>query len=128
MQEKAIPEWRIVKEEILRSFYAAGDSLSYYQRGVEKGRHGLAYFLDFKRNVMATFFKTRMKIAKIKEKDRDGKRYREILKLDGHITDNSNGLTDKDWIRIFFLLGEFIEWIGISKIEIKEYDEDESMA
>lgn len=123
VMEKAIPEWKIVKEEILKSYYNAVDQFADYNRGRERGHNNLTSMLNTKKHIMETYLKLRMKIMK----EKVPKNYKYMLVLDKHFN-GENKLSDKTWIKCLFLLGEFIEWLGISKVEKFEFEEDEAMA
>lgn len=125
-EERAIPEWKIVKEEILKSYYNAGDKLAEWQRSRERGGSSPANFADFKKYVIEIYLKVRMKIKNRKYRKDDRKKYMTLMELDECF--NGKSVNDGRWVEYFFLLGEFIELIGITKIELKEYDEDEAMA
>lgn len=120
-EEKAVPEWWIVKREILWSCYEATKCLAMYKRGRERGSLDIVSLIDFKKYVTELYLKLRTKI------DKNDKTYGSLHKLDRYIM-YGDKVQVPEWIKYFFLLQDFLEdRLGITKIERKRLPPDRAI-
>lgn len=112
-EERALPEWFIVKREILLSYYQAAECLSKYIRNRERNMEDMTALIEFKRFVCELYLKVRTKI----KGNKANKKYRQ---LDTYLHSGANQKIPLDmWVEWYYNLQDVVERLGITKIERK---------
>lgn len=113
-EEKAFADWFIVKREILWSYYEAAKALAMIIRSRERGAMNTSYDVEFKKFVCELYLKLRPKI-------KTDKKYELI---DNYILYQKK-MTFKEWYDTYCDLQQFVEDIGITKIERRQLAPEE---
>lgn len=113
-EERAFADWFIVKREILWSYYEAAKNLAIIIRCKERGSTSSSAELEFKKYVCELYIKLRPKL-------KNDKKYKA---LDNYIMEGKK-LSFKEWYSIYCDLQQFVEDIGITKIERKQLAPEE---
>lgn len=101
-EEKILPEYRIVKWEVVESFIDASNNLALFFRYRQMGKTNLKVFSDFKKYVLELYFKTPES---------------NIPQINEYILDNKE-MTNNEWINHFFALKKLLYDLGITNLKV----------
>jgi hypothetical protein len=109
-QKRALPEYQLVKREILISSYRAADHLALFIQARRQHKRLMArtHLAEFQRYVIEVYSKIKQKIERFCTVKKHAKYLDIIDKLNGVVLEDEE-LTIREWIETYYLIIDFNE-------------------